>query len=127
MACVLETVTVHSAFTLPAVAVITAEPSFTAVTVPSSATVAISLSLDVHVTASVALAGVRVADNLKDPPGSSALVVVSSATSVAETEAFSTFISEATASASVVSAIEETSKVIVCGLPHFLPAVTFLV
>ena len=92
---------------------ITAEPVFTAVTVPSSVTVATSLSLDVHATVSVVLDGVRVGVSLKDPPGSSALVVVSSATSVAETEAFSTFISDATASASVVSAIEETSKVIV--------------
>ena len=83
MACVLETVTVHSAFTLPAVAVITAEPVFNAVTVPSSVTVATSSLSEDHTVESVVLEGVIVAVNLTVPPGSRALAVVSRATSVA--------------------------------------------
>ena len=80
------TVTVHSAFTLPTVAVITAVPSLIPVTVPSSDTVATVSSLEDHVTASVVSAGVTVAVNLNVVPASSVWLSVSRVISVAGTD-----------------------------------------
>ena len=81
----LETVTVHSAFTLPAVAVITAVPALTPVTTPSADTVATLSSLEVHTTVSVVSDGVTVAVKVTVLPVKSFWLVAFRVISVAGT------------------------------------------
>ena len=81
----LATVTVQVAFTLPAVAVMTAVPGFTAVTTPSSDTFATAALLEDHTTLSAVLAGATVAFRVKVLPVSSFWVVASRVMPVAGT------------------------------------------
>ena len=81
----LETVILHVAFTFPAVAVITAVPSLTAVTTPSADTVATFVLLEVHTTASVVSAGVTVAANVTVLPSVSFWLVALRVIAVAGT------------------------------------------
>ena len=67
----LATVMVQVAFTLPAVAVITAVPGFTAVTTPVEETFATAPLSEDHTTLSVVLAGATVAFRVKVLPVSS--------------------------------------------------------
>ena len=79
-----STVTLHSAFTLPQLAVIVALPIATAVTLPFSSTVAMLLSDEVHTTVlSVALSGETVAVSCSFAPIRSSISVLLKVTAVA--------------------------------------------
>ena len=75
----------HSAFTFPAVAVMTAVPALTAVTVPSAATFTTASLLEDHTILSVVSAGVTVAFKVKDLPVSTFWLVAFRVTFVAGT------------------------------------------
>ena len=79
-----STVTAHSAFTLPQVAVMVAVPSLLAVTTPSLTVATASLE-EVHTTASVVSAGVAVAVRAAFSVGCRVSSVLSSSTPVAGT------------------------------------------
>ena len=101
----MATVTLHVAFTFPAVAVITAVPAFTAFTVPLADTVATLVLLDFHTTLSVVLEGATVAFNVKDLPVVIFLLVAFSVTLVAATG----FLTSAFTAAVISEAILSTS------------------